>query len=311
MTDAPRTKRARARTPLADPRMTVAAFGRVMSTATGQEKVGAGNAMPASATVSAADRHRGLRAGCVSLRVAPTSESAEHARSEGEERFAAYIAHELRNPLATQRALLELSLTDPLADTTSWRAVAEDVLEACMQQERLLEACLTLARSRCGLTRHDRIDLAAIADEALRTHDRSGLASVVALAPAGICGDRALVERLAANLVSNAIRHNFPGGRIEVGTRTQEGQAILVVANSGPLVPAGELGRLFQPFHRLDSQARPSGDGIGLGLPIVRAIAGAHNANLTAEALSGGGLKIDVRFPAVPSGGWSAAGQAE
>jgi signal transduction histidine kinase len=98
------------------------------------------------------------------------------------------------------------------------------------------EACLTLARSRCGLTRHDRIDLAAIASEALRTHDRSGLESVVALEPAGICGDPALVERLAANLVSNAIRHNLPGGRIEVATRTQAGHAFLVVANSSPLI---------------------------------------------------------------------------
>jgi signal transduction histidine kinase len=216
-----------------------------------------------------------------------------------QERFAAYIAHELRTPLATQRALLELTLTDPLADTASWRDVAEDVLDACMQQERLLEACLTLARSRCGPARQERIDLAEIAYEALRTHDRRGLESVVALEPAGICGDPALVERLAANLVSNAIRHNLPGGRIEVATRTQAGHAFLVVANSGPRIPAAELHRLFQPFHRLDSRAQSASDGIGLGLPIVQAIAGAHNANLTAEALSGGGLKIDVRFPAV------------
>jgi signal transduction histidine kinase len=198
--------------------------------------------------------------------------------------------------LATQRALLELALTDPFADAASWRDVARDVLGACMQQERLLEACLTLARSRCGITRHEPVDLAAIAYEALRTHDRSGLESVVALEPAGVCGDPALLERLAANLVSNAIRHNLPGGRIEVATRTEAGQGSLVVANTGPLIPAAELRCLFQPFHRLDSRARPSSDGIGLGLPIVQAIAGAHNANLSAVALSDGGLKVEVRF---------------
>jgi len=225
------------------------------------------------------------------------------------ERFAEYVAHELRTPLATQRALLELALADPLADAASWREVAEDVLAGCMEQERLLEACLTLARSRCGLMRHELVDLAVIADEALRAHDLSGLESVVALGPAEICGDPVLVERLAANLVSNAIRHNFPGGRIEVETRTEAGHAFLVTVNTGPLIPAGDLGRLFQPFHRLDLQARPSSDGIGLGLPIVQAIAGAHNANLTAEALSGGGLKIDVRFPVARSGGCSAAGR--
>ena len=66
------------------------------------------------------------------------------------ERFAAYVAHELRTPLATQRALLELALADRDADVASWREIGEDVLGACRQQERLLEACLTLARSQGG-----------------------------------------------------------------------------------------------------------------------------------------------------------------
>jgi K+-sensing histidine kinase KdpD len=69
------------------------------------------------------------------------------------------------------------------------------------------------------------------------------------------------------------------------------------VANSGKPIAAAGLRRLFEPFHLLDSQARPSSDGIGLGLTIVQAIAEAHNANLTAEAMTCGGLKIGVRFP--------------
>ncbi len=230
--------------------------------------------------------------GSPSHSVLPSSEPA------GEERFAAYIAHELRTPLATQRALLELALTDPLADTASWREVAEDVLDACLQQERLLEACLALARSHGRVTRQEPVDLAAIAREALCAHDRTGLESVVALEQAETCGDPALIERLAANLVSNAIRHNVPGGRIGVATRSDAEHAFLVVSNTGPLIPDTELQRLFQPFHRLDSSARRSSEGIGLGLPIVQAIAGAHDALLTARALSGGGLQVDVRFPA-------------
>lgn len=236
------------------------------------------------------------RASGAALEVAPANEPTGQARVEGEERFAAYIAHELRTPLATQRVLLELTLTDPLADTASWRNVAHDVLNACIQQERLLEACLTLARSRGGQQRREPVDLAAIAYKALRTHDRSGLDSVLALEPAHIHGDPALLARLAANLVSNAIQHNQPGGRIELATRTQEGRALLIVANTGPLIQATELHRLFQPFHRLDSHPERSSDGIGLGLSIVQAIASTHNATLTAEALSGGGLKISVHF---------------
>lgn len=220
---------------------------------------------------------------------------AEQERPAGEERFAAYIAHELRTPLATQRALLELTLADPLSGRSSWREIAEEVLGACLQQERLLEACLTLARSRCGVTRHDEINLATIVVDAVRLHDRSGLNHVLVLEPTVIRGDPVLVERLVANLVSNAVRHNLPGGRLEITTCVRAGQAVLVVANSGPLIPAIEVRRLFQPFQRLDSN-----DGIGLGLAIVQAIADAHDASVTAEALSGGGLKVEVVFQPVP-----------
>jgi signal transduction histidine kinase len=92
---------------------------------------------------------------------------------QGGERFAAYVAHELRTPLATRRALLELVLADPNADVAPWREIGEDVLEACRQQERLLEACLTLAGSHGGLRRWESVDLAAITAEALRPHDLS------------------------------------------------------------------------------------------------------------------------------------------
>jgi signal transduction histidine kinase len=268
-----------------------------MNAADDQEMVRAGNATPAAATVPAAERRGGLRAGGVSFRAARASELVELARFEGEGRFAAYIAHELRSPLAAQRALLELALTDPLADTASWRIVAEDVLDACMEQERLLEACVALARSRCALTRHDPVDLAAITAEALRAHDLCGLESVVALEPAWTTGDPSLVERLAANLVSNAIRHNVVGGRIEVETRAESGRAVLMVANTGPLVPAADVPRLFQPFQRLNSNPRSFSDGVGLGLAIVQAIADVHDAIVTATARVGGGLEIHVSFP--------------
>jgi signal transduction histidine kinase len=218
---------------------------------------------------------------------------------ETQERFAAYVAHELRTPLATQRALLELALGDPKADVATWREIGEDVLGACRHQERLLEACLTLALSQIGRQRCEPVDLAAIAARALRAHDLGELERVVALEPAWTLGDPELLERLAANLVSNAIRHNIVGGRIEVATRAGPSSAQLVVANTGPLVPAGELQRLFQPFQRLTSSPGSPCDGVGLGLPIMQAIADAHDATVIAEAQPGGGLGIEVAFPAL------------
>ncbi len=215
------------------------------------------------------------------------------------ERFAAYVAHELRSPLAAQRALLELALSDASADVDAWREVGRDALRACRQQERLLDSCLALARSREGLLRREPVDLAAIAAEAVRAHDAGGLEGVVLLGEARTSGDPDLVERLVANLVSNAIRHNIDGGRIEIATRADSGRAVLSVGNTGPRIPAGELGRLFQPFQRLAATPRSFDDGVGLGLAIVAAIADAHCAVVSARARSGGGLAIDVAFPAL------------
>ncbi len=218
---------------------------------------------------------------------------------EGQERFAAYMAHELRAPLATQRALVELALDRPETDAAAWRAIGEDILTACRQQQRLLEACLALARGRGTPVRCEPIDLAAIAADALRAHDLDGLESVVALEPAWTTGDPDLLDRLAANLVSNAVRHNIAGGRLVVATRTDTERAVLSVTNTGPPIPAGELQRLFQPFQRLDSNPRTLGDGVGLGLAIVQAIADNHDATLTARARANGGLDIDVAFTAL------------
>ena len=119
------------------------------------------------------------------------------------------------------------------------------------------------------------------------------------LEPARTAGDPDLLERLIANLISNAIRHNVVGGRIQVTTRTEAGHAVLAVANTGPLVPAVELGRLFQPFQRLNQNPRGLHDGVGLGLAIVDTIAAAHSARVIARARVGGGLRINVAFPAV------------
>jgi signal transduction histidine kinase len=212
-------------------------------------------------------------------------------------RFAGYVAHELRTPLATQRALLELALADRNADVSDWREVGEDVLRACKEQERLLEACLVLARSELGLQRSDPVDLAVIAANALRAHDLSGLQTFAALEPASTTGDADLIDRLIANLISNAVRHNIAGGRVDVATRTRSGCALLSIANTGPLVPTDELPRLFRPFHRLRSNPRSSGDGVGLGLAIVETIAAAHSARVSAHARPGGGLEIEIIFP--------------
>jgi signal transduction histidine kinase len=217
-------------------------------------------------------------------------------RSETDGCFVAYAAHELRGEITLQLVLVEAALADPNAGAATLREMGEQVAAGCERQERLLEALLTLARSEHGSVCRDPIDLASTAAHVLRAHGGRELTRTTTLDPARTAGDPQLVERLVANLVANAVRHNIPGGRLEIATYTAAQRATLTIANTGPVIPTSELTRLFQPFQRLNSRA---GDGVGLGLAIVQAIARAHDATITAQAQELGGLRIDIDFPAL------------
>jgi signal transduction histidine kinase len=106
------------------------------------------------------------------------------------------------------------------------------------------------------------------------------------------------VEILVSNLVENAIRHNLPGGHINVAVSTRQAQAALTVSNTGPHVPAGQVERLLQPFQHLDGARSHENEGLGLGLSIIGAIASAHDAILSVRPRPAGGLTIEVGFRA-------------
>ena len=178
------------------------------------------------------------------------------------------------------------------------------MLAAGEQQEQLIEALLTLARSERGLDERERFDLAAIARAVLASRREEaaqrGLCVHATLQAAEISGTPRLAERLVANLVDNALRHNLPvGGRIDLTTTSRNRHSVLSIANSGPPVPANEVGRLFQPFQRLGAARTDHSDGVGLGLSIVATIAKAHGATVDARAPVDGGLEIEVAFPPV------------
>ncbi len=215
--------------------------------------------------------------------------------------FIANASHELRTPLARLKTLAQVALADPNASVESLRAAHDRVLASEQQLEQLIDALLSLARGERGLDRRQPVDLAALVGDVLEERfgeiERGGLQLHTALNPARIQGDWQLLERLVANLIDNAIRHNVAGGGIDVSTTTAAGDAVLSVANDGLAVPDEELERLQAPFERLGAARTGSGDGHGLGLSIVQAIVAAHQAQLTISARPKGGLAVEARFP--------------
>ena len=225
---------------------------------------------------------------------------------DAERQFVANASHELRTPLTLERALLEVALADPAATAATLRSTCEEVLVTGQEQERLIEALLTLARSQRGLDHRDPFDLAEITTRVLNA--RSPRAQALALdvtaelgsAPA--TGDPSLAERLIANLTDNALSYNVPGGQVEVSTGTRNGHAFLLMANTGPPVRAGQIQRLLQPFQRLNPDRADEPGRSGLGLSIVAAIAKAHDAVLSVHPGNHGGLSVEVTFAAPATG---------
>jgi signal transduction histidine kinase len=219
-------------------------------------------------------------------------------------RFVANAAHELRTPLTVERTLLQVALADPDASAATLRATCEELLASGRDQERLLDSLLTLATSERGLVIRDPIDLASLVNRVLEgTATAAGERRLQVQANTGradVLGDSALIERLVANLIENAVTYNQSGGSIRIDTGTKAERAFLSVANTGPVVAPEQVERLFEPFERLEPERTGSAGRHGLGLSIVRAIATAHDAEVTAEPRSGGGLIVTVSFPPAP-----------
>jgi len=213
---------------------------------------------------------------------------------DARERFVANASHELRSPLTVIRTEADVTLSNPDADVAELRAMGREVLGAADEMEALLEGLMVLARSGRELPNREYVDLAAAAGAAARRVRSGGVRVRLELEPAGVSGERQLLERLAGNLIENGVRYNAPGGFVAVRTSAGAGGAILDVVNSGPIVDPATAERLVEPFER---GGRTGRSGAGLGLSIVRSVAEAHGGRLALTPRREGGLAVRVTLP--------------
>ncbi|MEU9358458.1 ATP-binding protein [Streptomyces sp. NPDC051840] len=218
-----------------------------------------------------------------------------------QQRFVGNASHELRTPLAINRTLLEVHLSDPEA-SPELHQLGRTLLATNERSEQLVEGLLLLARSDNQIIERKPVDLAEVADRAIDQARAEAAAKGVEVrgerAQAVVLGNGVLLERIALNLVQNAVRYNVAeDGWVEVSTELQHGQAVLVVSNTGPVVPAYEIDNLFEPFRRLRTERTGSDKGVGLGLSIARSVARAHGGRIIAEPREGGGLVMRVTLP--------------
>jgi signal transduction histidine kinase len=238
----------------------------------------------------------------------------------GQRRFVANASHELRTPLATMRASLDVAMAKPEPAPPQTVALAARLRGELDQVDRLLDGFLTLARARhATLPGNDMVSLrnAVSASLAVRAdaiaarnltvdhadrsdHDgRDGHNSHHGHDAAWVTGNQTLLCRMVDNIIDNAIAHNHDGGWIRVTTGA-DGFAWVMVETGGPVLDPRLVAQLAQPFRRLGADRTGSGQGAGLGLSIVSAIAAAHGGMLDLQARPEGGLRVGIGLPLAP-----------
>ena len=214
-------------------------------------------------------------------------------------RFVSDASHELRSPLATLTATLDVAAADRTG--TAWRDLSGVMSAEATRMGRLVEDLLLLARSDdAGLAlRRGDVDLDdLVADEAhrLRSHPASGVEVRAHVTPVRVEGDGPRLGQILRNLADNAVRH--ARGQVELGVREDGDDAVLWVEDDGPGVPEADRVRVFDRFVRLDDSRERASGGSGLGLAIVRELVRLHGGSVAVvEASRLGGARFEVRLP--------------
>ncbi|MDQ1023184.1 signal transduction histidine kinase [Streptomyces umbrinus] len=216
-------------------------------------------------------------------------------------RFVADAAHELRSPLTTLLASLEVALAYP--ERTDWPAAATTAARQTRRLQALAEDLLLLARldTRTATAGPDTVDLTALASRLTEQYpltERPLTLTCDSTTPAHAHGNPDEYERLLRNLIDNAARH--AAHRIQITVRNQDAWVVLTVHDDGPGVPTEDAERIFERFVRLDDARSRDHGGTGLGLAIARDLAHRHQGTLTLTPRTLGAC-FQLRLPQAPT----------
>jgi signal transduction histidine kinase len=220
---------------------------------------------------------------------------------QSQKNFVANASHELRTPLAITRAAIETQLERKSPTRDQWRDMSERVLSSTERSERLITSLLLLARVERGGQAREVVDLGHVVKEVLEEARPEAAKEKVELDArielVTVTGDAALLRRMVANLIENAVRYNQPTGFVIVSLKPQDDRAQLAVMNSSAPLSLETLTEMFEPFRRGSDPRTRSSRGSGLGLSIVRSIAVAHGGTVGAESMDGIGVQVTVELP--------------
>jgi two-component system, OmpR family, sensor histidine kinase BaeS len=210
------------------------------------------------------------------------------------------VAHELRTPIAVLQAGHE-ALLDEVTEPTPEHLTS--LRDEVLRLARMVSDLQTLAAADAAALHLSRrsCDLAGIAGAATGSltsqFAAAGITVTSQLTSAEVLGDSRWLHQVITNLLTNALKFTPPGGRVTVRAGPEAVDAVLIVTDTGPGIPADELPRIFDRFWRSPQAAQISGSGIGLA--VAAELAQAHGGRLSARSRPGQGTEMTLVLPLV------------
>ena len=205
--------------------------------------------------------------------------------------YSADIAHELRTPISNLMTQTQVALSRPRT-IDEYQDILASNLEEYERIARMVSDMLFLAKAEENTLAHasELVDLAREADALIDFYEALAgerQVRIVRQGQASVQGDRLMLRRALSNLISNALRHTSDGGQITIDIEADTPGIRLAVCNVGDVIPADQIERIFERFHRGSAQRESRGEGAGLGLAITRSIVQAHGGQITAQSGEG------------------------